>query len=122
LALTPNFANHNISPESSDGFASVGTILPKDEATPVAGWPCRFLRTTFVGLCVKKFPEVEDDRKKFVSTVDPISEIADAGTCGEVRSAPMKEARHVSCSAYCVTGVDRSFDSGDIDMAHDLCR
>jgi hypothetical protein len=37
LALTPVFAKLSISPESSDGFASVGTILPKEEATLLPG-------------------------------------------------------------------------------------
>jgi hypothetical protein len=35
--LTRHFANHSISPESSDGFASVGTILPKEEAALLPG-------------------------------------------------------------------------------------
>jgi hypothetical protein len=37
LALTPVFAKLSISPESSDGFASVGTILPKEEAALLPG-------------------------------------------------------------------------------------
>ena len=37
LALTRHFAKLSISPESSDGFASVGTILPKEEATLLPG-------------------------------------------------------------------------------------
>jgi hypothetical protein len=37
LALTPYFAKLSISPESSDGFASVGTILPKEEAALLPG-------------------------------------------------------------------------------------
>jgi hypothetical protein len=35
--LTPVLAKLSISPESSDGFASVGTILPKEEATLLPG-------------------------------------------------------------------------------------
>jgi len=35
--LTPDFGKLSISPESSDGFASVGTILPKEEATLLPG-------------------------------------------------------------------------------------
>jgi hypothetical protein len=35
--LTRHFDDHSISPESSDGFASVGTILPKEEATLLPG-------------------------------------------------------------------------------------
>jgi hypothetical protein len=35
--LTRHFAKHSISPESSDGFASVGTILPKEEAALLPG-------------------------------------------------------------------------------------
>jgi hypothetical protein len=37
LALTRYFAKLSISPESSDGFASVGTVLPKEEATLLPG-------------------------------------------------------------------------------------
>jgi hypothetical protein len=37
LALTRDFAKLSISPESSDGFASVGTILPKEKATLLPG-------------------------------------------------------------------------------------
>jgi hypothetical protein len=37
LALTRYFAKLSISPESSDGFASVGTILPKEEAALLPG-------------------------------------------------------------------------------------
>jgi hypothetical protein len=35
--LTRHFAKLSISPESSDGFASVGTILPKEEAALLPG-------------------------------------------------------------------------------------
>jgi hypothetical protein len=44
LALTRHFAKLSISPESSDGFASVGTILPKEEGTPFSGRPLRVCR------------------------------------------------------------------------------
>ena len=37
FALTPPRSDHTISPESSDGFASVGTILPKEKATLLPG-------------------------------------------------------------------------------------
>jgi hypothetical protein len=37
LALTRHFAKLSISPESSDGFASVGTILPKEEVALLPG-------------------------------------------------------------------------------------
>jgi hypothetical protein len=37
LALTPVWANLSMQPESSDGFASVGTILPKEEAALLPG-------------------------------------------------------------------------------------
>jgi hypothetical protein len=47
LALTQYFAKLSISPESSDGFASVGTILPKEEATLLPGGFFAFLGTTF---------------------------------------------------------------------------
>jgi hypothetical protein len=35
--LTPRRGDHSISPESSDGFASVGTILPKEKAALLPG-------------------------------------------------------------------------------------
>ena len=35
--MTRHFDDHTISPESSDGFASVGTILPKEEAALLPG-------------------------------------------------------------------------------------
>ena len=37
LALTPVWAKLSMQPESSDGFASVGTILPNEEAAPLPG-------------------------------------------------------------------------------------
>ena len=37
FALTPSGGDHKISPESSDGFASVGTILPREEAALLPG-------------------------------------------------------------------------------------
>ena len=37
FALTPSGADHKISPESSDGFASVGTILPRERAALLPG-------------------------------------------------------------------------------------
>jgi hypothetical protein len=47
LALTPDFAKLSISPESSDGFASVGTILPKEEAALLPGGFFAFPGATF---------------------------------------------------------------------------
>jgi hypothetical protein len=41
--LTPDFAKLSISPESSDGFASVGTILPNEEAALLPGSLFTFL-------------------------------------------------------------------------------
>jgi hypothetical protein len=37
FTLTRHFVKLSISPESSDGFASVGTILPKEEAALLPG-------------------------------------------------------------------------------------
>jgi hypothetical protein len=37
FALTPVWAKHSMQPESSDGFASVGTILPKEKAALLPG-------------------------------------------------------------------------------------
>jgi hypothetical protein len=46
--LTRHFAKHSISPESSDGFASVGTILPKEEAALLPGGLFVFLEGNLV--------------------------------------------------------------------------
>ena len=43
FALTPPLGTHTISPESSDGFASVGTILPEGKAALLPGSLFRFL-------------------------------------------------------------------------------
>jgi len=37
FALTPVLAKLSMQPESSDGFASVGTILPKEKAALLPG-------------------------------------------------------------------------------------
>jgi hypothetical protein len=50
LALTPDFAKLSISPESSDGFASVGTILPKEEAALLPGGLFAFRRVVVRGV------------------------------------------------------------------------
>jgi hypothetical protein len=64
LALTPDFAKLSISPESSDGFASVGTILPKEEATllPVAS---SLFRVQLLGDCRTKFPKRKLMKKNY---------------------------------------------------------
>ena len=46
--MTPSAPKHSISPESSDGFASVGTILPKEKAAPLPGGLFMSLRGGFV--------------------------------------------------------------------------
>jgi hypothetical protein len=48
--LTRDFGKLSISPESSDGFASVGTILPKEEAALLPGGLFVFLRQNREGL------------------------------------------------------------------------
>jgi hypothetical protein len=42
FTLTPPLGAHTISPESSDGFASVGTILPEGKAALLPGGLFRF--------------------------------------------------------------------------------
>ena len=56
MALTRYFAKLSISPESSDGFASVGTILPKEEATLLPGGLFAFLVQLSCD-CGPKFPK-----------------------------------------------------------------
>ena len=62
MALTRDFAKLSISPESSDGFASVGTILPKEEATLLPGGLFAFLVPLSCD-CGPKFPEAEANEK-----------------------------------------------------------
>ncbi|WP_221271341.1 hypothetical protein [Tunturibacter empetritectus] len=47
--MTRHIAKLSISPESSDGFASVGTILPKEEATLLPGGLFAFSGGDFLG-------------------------------------------------------------------------
>jgi hypothetical protein len=63
LALTRYFAKLSISPESSDGFASVGTILPKEEATLLPGGLFAFRIQLLGDPEPKKFPEAGDASK-----------------------------------------------------------
>jgi hypothetical protein len=64
LALTPDFAKLSISPESSDGFASVGTILPKEEATLLPGGLFAF-PVQLLGDCGRKFPKRKLMKKNY---------------------------------------------------------
>jgi hypothetical protein len=48
FALTPVLAKLSMQPESSDGFASVGTILPKEKAALLPGGFLAFWRS-FLG-------------------------------------------------------------------------
>jgi hypothetical protein len=64
LALTRHFAKLSISPESSDGFASVGTILPKEEATLLPGGLFAFF-VPLLGDCPPKISKAEADEKSY---------------------------------------------------------
>ena len=70
LALTPDFAKLSISPESSDGFASVGTILPKEEATLLPGGLFAF----FVQLLGEKRYRVTKRKRNHKSPCRSLSE------------------------------------------------
>ena len=59
FALTPLRANHSISPESSDGFASVGTILPKEEP------PCCRAAFSFIYVNLRQLQRVKFRSVKF---------------------------------------------------------
>jgi hypothetical protein len=78
--LTQYFAKLSISPESSDGFASVGTILPKEEATLLPGGLFAFLSTTFVGLWRREVPNREVIEKKITFDLEARCKVADAGS------------------------------------------
>ena len=121
--MTRDFAKLSISPESSDGFASVGTILPKEEATLLPGGLFAFLVRLLCD-CGTNFPKRKPMKKNYFDREFDLEDEAQWRRCrelGEVRSAPKKEALHVSCSASCVADINRSFVTRYIDMA-DLCR
>src|SRR5208282_3068626 len=50
FSLTLSFPEPTMQPESSDGFASVGTILPEERAAPLPGGSFR-LRRCIGGVC-----------------------------------------------------------------------
>src|SRR6202041_1348460 len=76
LALTRYFAKLSISPESSDGFASVGTILPKEEATLLPGSLFAFPGTAFGRLRVG-FPVMKMAAKNLDVRFEARTESAD---------------------------------------------
>ena len=65
--MTRHFAKLSISPESSDGFASVGTILPKEEATLLPGGFFAFSGYNFWVIVGKNFPKRKPNEKKSTS-------------------------------------------------------
>ena len=56
--MTPSAPKHSISPESSDGFASVGTILPKEKAAPLPGGLFMSFRCQFSSNCVVRLSAI----------------------------------------------------------------
>jgi hypothetical protein len=78
LALTPDFAKLSISPESSDGFASVGTILPKEEATLLPGGLFVFLEGAGEGFG-GRFPNRNSQREEMSAKGAEDDEAADGG-------------------------------------------
>jgi hypothetical protein len=66
--LTRHFAKLSISPESSDGFASVGTILPKEEATLLPGGFFAS-RIQLLGDWGAIIPDAEDDEKNLLRSL-----------------------------------------------------
>ena len=59
FALTPLSPDHTISPESSDGFASVGTILPKEKAALLPGGLFVFRMSGFVAANARPLDVIE---------------------------------------------------------------
>jgi hypothetical protein len=55
FALTPHAPDHSISPESSDGFASVGTILPKEKVALLPGGLFVFAEAVLGGIWLSPF-------------------------------------------------------------------
>ena len=84
LALTPVFAKLSISPESSDGFASVGTILPKEEAALLPGGLFAFSDEFFRGWGAGYQSGIEGSREDSGRCHAWVAG-ADRGVQGEVR-------------------------------------
>jgi hypothetical protein len=95
--LTRLFAKLSISPESSDGFASVGTILPKEEATLLPGGLFALLSTTFVGLR-RVISASRKTVKKITSIFEDPRNVADALECKESYAA-LRTKRHSMSNA-----------------------
>ena len=89
LVLTRYFAKLSISPESSDGFASVGTILPKEEATLLPGGLFAFRIQLSSDEELKKWLAPAEKKK-----LSPIREHDEMLRCKRIRDrreAPKKE-------------------------------
>ena len=111
-------------PESSDGFASVGTILPKEEAALLPGGLFAFSLQLFCDFGTD-FPKRKPMKKNYFDREFDLEDEAQWRRCrelGEVRSAPKKEALHVSCSASCVADINCIVVSRHIDLADDAGR
>jgi hypothetical protein len=79
--LTPSAPKHSISPESSDGFASVGTILPKEKAAPLPG-----------GLFMSRYTEIA-----FNAFLDRVALFSAAGSIEIEKERATREMQCVLC-------------------------
>jgi hypothetical protein len=125
LALTPDFAKLSISPESSDGFASVGTILPKEEAALLPGGLFAFSGCNFWVVVGENSSMRKPMKKIHFDLPCGLEDCCNAADAGSVRRGTQRsegKALHVSRSASCVADNNRSFVTRYFDMAHVLCR
>jgi hypothetical protein len=65
----------------------------------------------------RKFVEVGDERKKFSSALKAGAKLPMHEYEERPEGSPKKKALHVSYSAYCIAGDDRSFIPGFINLA-----
>src|SRR3984957_9876368 len=115
LALTRHFAKLSISPESSDGFASVGTILPREEAALLPGglfvfppphfWPfftrSRTLDTIRQGTCKRGRADVAQLVEQLIRNQQVIGSSPIVGSINFAPSAMHTSARGSSISFPC---------------------
>jgi hypothetical protein len=117
LALTRYFAKLSISPESSDGFASVGTILPKEEATLLPGSLFAFSGYDCWVMAERKNNRSGKGAKNF--QLEFYSRVLGC-RCREYpegREGSPQEMLDVGNNADRVAGDDCSLLPGDLDMA-----
>jgi hypothetical protein len=103
LALTRYFAKLSISPESSDGFASVGTILPKEEATLLPGGLFASSGYNFRVMVAEIFPKRKPMKKIYFHLHLHPEDLCRSADAGSVRRRTQRsEEGGTPCLMLCI--------------------